>query len=391
MAVHIVVDLGFGDSGKGATVDRLAARSPDTTMVVRYSGGHQVGHTVVRDGRRHTFSNFGAATLLGVPTYYLPTTTLFPPAALVEREHLLPVEPQVLAHPLAMITTPYDVAYNRATERVNQHGSCGVGFGATVERNQKGIALYAKDLSNRWVTGHKLRAIDGHYRARVAGTAYESAYADEIADLDDEVFIDIGTEFLGGVTLTTVEALPRNRPDLLFEGSQGIMLDQLHGIFPHVTRSDTTTKGAFDSLRATGRNETVHVHYVTRCYQTRHGNGPMSSTLPVSLVNSGGEANVENDYQGSFRTAELDPELLNYALATDAVHHHGFDVVEHLVVTCLDQRPDFDVERLVANLDTPFASVSGSYGPSATDVRSRVDPRCPVGVSPTGTRSRPRG
>jgi len=387
-SVDIVVDLGFGDSGKGVTVDRLAARSPETSLVVRFSGGHQVGHTVVRNGRRHTCSNFGAATLLGVPTYYLPSTTLFPPAALVEREQIRPIAPELLLHPLAMITTPYDVAYNRATERVNRHGSCGVGFGATVERHLKGVTVYAKDLTNRWVTAHKLAAVHEHYRARVAGTRFEAAFDDEVADLDDDLFVDIAAAFIAGVQIRPLDALPRKRPNLLFEGSQGILLDQVHGIFPHVTRADTTSKGALETLRALGRRGPVDIHYVTRTYQTRHGNGPMSSTMPVELRQTDGEANVLNDFQGAFRTAELDPALLDYALLTDAAYHDGFDVRKHLVVTCLDQRPDFDVDLLLRQLGTPFASVTTGHGPSAAD--SRTLGCCPSSTAPTGaTAGRP--
>ncbi|MDH3295165.1 MAG: adenylosuccinate synthetase [Acidimicrobiia bacterium] len=373
---RIVVDLGFGDSGKGLTVDHLVEQAPDTSLVVRFSGGHQVGHTVVRGGRCHTFSNFGAGTLLGAPTYYLPDTTLFPPAALLERRALTPVEPEVLVHPLAMVTTTYDVAWNQATERVNRHGSCGVGFGATVERHQKGIALYAKDLTNSWVTGHKLAAVNAYYRARAAGSAVEAAYETEVTDLDDEVFAAIGRQFIETVTLVTADGLPADRPNLVFEGSQGIMLDQIHGIFPHVTRADTTSKGALALLRSIGWADPVDIHYVTRCYQTRHGNGPMSSIDPVALGHTEAEANVTNRYQGEFRTAELDLDLINYALTTDAAHHGGFTVRKHLIVTCLDQRPDVSVELILAGITTGFVSVSTSHGPDAGAVKTvdLVDP-----------------
>lgn len=67
MKAIITVGLGFGDEGKGATVDFLV-RERSADLVVRYSGGAQAGHHVVLpDGRRHTFSQFGAGTLAGVP------------------------------------------------------------------------------------------------------------------------------------------------------------------------------------------------------------------------------------------------------------------------------------------------------------------------------------
>ena len=45
-AVEMVIDLGFGDSGKGVMVDYLCAQNPERSLVVRFSGGHLVGHTV---------------------------------------------------------------------------------------------------------------------------------------------------------------------------------------------------------------------------------------------------------------------------------------------------------------------------------------------------------
>ena len=62
----MVADLGYGDAGKGTVVDWLCARgvgSRPVSAVVRFNGGGQAAHTVVlRDGRTHTFTQFGAGT-----------------------------------------------------------------------------------------------------------------------------------------------------------------------------------------------------------------------------------------------------------------------------------------------------------------------------------------
>src|SRR3954453_16397383 len=90
----ITVGLGFGDEGKGATVDFLT-RALDADLVVRYCGGSQAGHNVeLPDGRRHTFSQFGAGTLAedasrGRPRTDLgPNVVIDPPAIQREAEHL---------------------------------------------------------------------------------------------------------------------------------------------------------------------------------------------------------------------------------------------------------------------------------------------------------------
>src|ERR1700758_2863333 len=88
----ITVGLGFGDEGKGATVDYLT-RHYDADLIVRYCGGSQAGHNVqLPDGARHTFSQFGAGTLGGTSrpcrTYLGPNVVMDPPALRREAEHL---------------------------------------------------------------------------------------------------------------------------------------------------------------------------------------------------------------------------------------------------------------------------------------------------------------
>ena len=67
MSTYVVVGLQFGDEGKGLLTNFLCQESPNS-LVVRYSGGQQAGHTVVLDGKQHVFSNFGSGTLNGNPT-----------------------------------------------------------------------------------------------------------------------------------------------------------------------------------------------------------------------------------------------------------------------------------------------------------------------------------
>jgi adenylosuccinate synthase len=56
--------------------------------VIRFSGGHQAGHTVVTDDTRHVFSNFGSGTLRGVPTYWSKFCTVEPIGLLNELDAL---------------------------------------------------------------------------------------------------------------------------------------------------------------------------------------------------------------------------------------------------------------------------------------------------------------
>src|SRR3954468_11755899 len=106
----ITVGLGFGDEGKGATVDGLCRRL-GADLVVRYCGGSQAAHNVaLPDGRRHVFSQFGAGTLAGVPTYLGPQMIINPNALVREAAHLGEMGVRdpfatLTVHPHALVST----------------------------------------------------------------------------------------------------------------------------------------------------------------------------------------------------------------------------------------------------------------------------------------------
>jgi adenylosuccinate synthase len=84
----ITVGMGFGDEGKGATVDYLCRRY-NAKMVVRYSGGAQCAHNVVTpEGVRHAFAQFGSGTFAGVPTW-LGEQVIIDPLTMVNEAKVL--------------------------------------------------------------------------------------------------------------------------------------------------------------------------------------------------------------------------------------------------------------------------------------------------------------
>jgi adenylosuccinate synthase len=258
----------------------------------------------------------------------------------------------IYAHPLAKITTPYDVAWNRIHQKTLKDGSCGLGVGATMSRNaSSGYKLYAEDLKCEKVFWKKVEMIKMYYEDLIVKTLG--------TDISEK------GELLGNFNLIAEEEMIhfetnyKNHPiqikgyhhlkiyhNIIFEGSQGILLDMCHGIFPNVTYANTTSKNAIEIIK-TLKISDVNTHYVTRCYQTRHGNGWISNDETLNLQNNKEEINCLNQYQGEFRVTELDYDLLNYAIGVDEIYSYGL-TSKNIVVTCLDQRPgfEFDWERL---------------------------------------------
>src|SRR5579884_571462 len=169
--VIVTVGLGFGDEGKGAAVDFLTRRF-EADLVVRYCGGSQAGHNVeLPDGRRHTFSQFGAGTLAPQrPRTYLGPNVIIDPAALRrEAGHLAELgvaEPArlLVVHPHCLVTTFWHRALNRARELsrgADGHGTCGQGIGETRSYwlRYGGDAVRAADLRDPEALRDKLELL----------------------------------------------------------------------------------------------------------------------------------------------------------------------------------------------------------------------------------------
>lgn len=345
MKASIVLGLGWGDEGKGKTTDYLCSRP--NSIAVRFSGGQQAGHTVILDGRKHIHSSFGAGTLRGVPSYFSEHTTIYPNSIAAERNVLAGkgVHPQLFVHPFANLTTPYDIAWNRITESFNGHGSCGLGVAATMKRNiESPYKLYAVDYLHPKILEQKLEGVRKYYTNKITFGGIGDFM--KIVDSQMELFLAMPTK--GLFSVKSYDYLKRFE-NIVFEGSQGILLDMDHGFFPNVTFANTTSKNALEiceKIKPTnylGLESFVRLYYITRCYQTRHGAGWMSNEAPIELVNNQEEINVHNEWQKDFRIGELDYDLLSYALQVDQAY--SGDLRKTLVVTCQDQRPDFKFDE----------------------------------------------
>lgn len=339
----IVVGLGFGDEGKGLTTSFLCSQTKNP-LVVRFNGGHQAGHTVVHKGERHVFSSFGSGTLQGAPTYWSKYCTFYPTGFLAEWETLTDHSLVVYVNPLCPVTTPYDVQRNISREKMYEHGSVGVGFGTTIQRQKDNYKIFVQDLYCPKVLRAKLENISKHYGN---------------FGVDVEPFINDCQQVLNRICVIGDEIMHKFGHQPILEGAQGILLDQNFGFFPNVTRSNTTSENAFALYP-----KAEEVFYVTRCYQTRHGNGFMTNEEEVlNLINNENETNIQNEFQGKFRVSPIDPNLLNYALMCDS-HYVPVTAKKYLMITCVDQLPDFDAYKLLHQLNTKFEKVFISKGPS---------------------------
>lgn len=304
MRNYIVLGSFFGDEGKGQVVHNICKDSPiDDTIVVRFSGGHQVGHTVRHGRLEHTFSNFGSGTLLGIPTYWTQFCTVDPITSMDELQDLnkIGITPEIYYHPLCQIVTPFDV-YNQWNDEENRrHGTVGTGFKSTLDRVKSGYSLTVMDCKNIMVLRSKIASLMANY------FNVESTYP--MQNMDEWCFKVYN--YFKSVHICD-DSILDGFVVRVFEGSQGILLDQTFGVMPYCTPSNTTCKNAMSMVE---ERHTEHI-YVIRPYITRHGNGPLLTTTSVRLVKD--RNNEYNEFQQSLRAVEFDPQLLQHSVRVDS-------------------------------------------------------------------------
>ncbi|GAA1963857.1 adenylosuccinate synthetase [Catenulispora subtropica] len=346
----IVVDLGFGDAGKGSTVDWLcspAARSAAAGVrrdgrrgddgslyraVIRFNGGAQAGHNVVTpDGRHHTFAQFGSGTFHGVPTHLSRFMLVEPFALAAEAAHLaelgVPRPFDLLsADSRALLTTPYHRAANRVREAARdrtpgatRHGSCGMGIGETVSfslavspdkpprvgdcRSRPTLIRKLTDLRDHLAADLELSGLrlpDGLPGPECCADVYR-AFAQQVRIVDEE---------RSGYLAAVLDSGP-----CVFEGAQGVLLDEWYGFHPHTTWSTTTFANADALLEESGLERDAALHLgVVRTYTTRHGAGPL---VTEDAALTGGLPEPHNEtgtWQGAFRIGHFDAVAHRYAL-----------------------------------------------------------------------------
>jgi len=345
-----LLGLGFGDCGKGLFTDHLCGELQAHT-VVRFNGGAQAGHNVVlADGRHHTFSQFGAGSFhAGVGTLLASPVVVHPTALRVEEEALrragvADAFSRLLVDARCRVTTPFHQATGRLREwargEEGAHGSCGVGVGETVRHAlaSPGDALHYGDLARPALALEKLEALRATLLRESASFAVPShaEATQELAMLRDGT---LARRWLDAVAPCVAQSPPASadriaerlaRPGaVVFEGAQGVLLDEWRGFHPHTTWSTISAAAVEAVLADAGIDAPVQHLGVLRSYLTRHGPGPLPTHDRALDARLAEPHNAEDGWQGAFRRGHPDAVLLRYALDT-------VGALDGLVVSHLD-------------------------------------------------------
>jgi adenylosuccinate synthase len=346
----VIVGAQWGDEGKGKIVDVL---TQTFSVVARYAGGHNAGHTVIINGKKFILQLVPGGVLRPECTSVVGNGVVIDPLAFLKevaslRNAGVKVDGNLFVSDRAQVILPYhrmmELGSENAPGRV-KIGTTSRGIGPSYEDKMGRRGLRVADL----LDAKLLRThIENACREKnmIAHALFNSDPLD--ADKMFQEYADAAEKlrpFVRDTALLLNQALADGK-SIVFEGAQGTMLDIDHGTYPFVTSSSATSGGA---ATGTGVPPTAidTVIGITKAYCTRVGGGPFPSEL---LGADGEDLRKRGNEFGAVtgrprRTGWLDLPLLRYAAMINGISWlvvTKLDVLDHLkeIPVCVGYKVD---------------------------------------------------
>jgi len=354
MPVTIIVGAQWGDEGKGRFVDWFAA---EASVVARYAGGDNAGHTVAVDDVVYKLHLVPSGVLHAGVVGVLGNGMVINPVNLVVeierlREQGVTITPDNLViSTRAHLITPLHIERDRAKEVARGEQAIGTtlrGIGpAYLDKTGRrgiragqmlGLEHFAEALGAHLEAGNQTRISDGVEALDVQKVVND--YVDAAAFL---------RPFIRETTVYLHERLQAGER-IVCEGAQGTLLDVDHGSYPYVTSSSPTAGGALTGL-GIGPMTVDRVVGVAKAFSTRVGSGPLPTELEGSIAEKlrGSGENFWDEFGTTTgrprRCGWLDTTLLRYSAIVN-----GFS---EMVLTKLDILSGFDELKIAVayNID----------------------------------------
>ncbi|HFD12809.1 MAG TPA: adenylosuccinate synthase [Crenotrichaceae bacterium] len=292
----VVIGTQWGDEGKGKIVDLLTERA---SVVVRFQGGHNAGHTLVVDGHKTVLHLIPSGILHQNVACVIGNGVVLSLDALMEEISILqqasiPVQDRLLVSEACPLILPVHIALDQAREAAKggkSIGTTGRGIGPAYEDKVARRAIRLGDLQNHAYLEERLRELLDYHNFML--TQYYKTEASDFQKTLENLFRY--SEIVKDMTCDVTDYLDRRRnagDAILYEGAQGALLDIDHGTYPFVTSSNTIAGGA-----ATGSGVGLlnfdEVLGITKAYCTRVGNGPFPTELNDAIGQRLGEKGQE--------------------------------------------------------------------------------------------------
>ena len=318
MPATVVVGTQWGDEGKGKFTDLVAG---ETSMVVRYQGGHNAGHTLVVDGESFALQLVPSGVLYAHVTPVIGNGVVVDPRVLIAEMDMLESRGvstgRLRVSGNAHLIFPYHQELDALHERhlgKNKIGTTKRGIGPAYADRSMRVGLRVQDLLDEKIFRTKLdAALEHHNRVLTRVFNRLPVDGDEIAD-----------EYLGTCapriapliadTVSLIHDQLEAGNHVLLEGAQATFLDLDHGTYPFVTSSNPVAGGACTGA-GIGPRHIDRVIGIAKAYVTRVGAGP----FPTELFDEVGDYLVDVGQEYGTNTGRrrrpgwLDAVMLRYA------------------------------------------------------------------------------
>jgi len=356
MSTVVVIGAQWGDEGKGKIVDLLAK---DADMVVRYQGGSNAGHTVVKGEHKYIFKLIPSGVLYRGTACVIGNGVVIDPADLIaEIDGLKAKGVQAEKHLRISLAAHVIMPYHKAIEKASETqkggrriGTTGRGIGpAYVDKMARiGIRMgdlldptsFRRNLDDNVAETNALLKTLYHAPGFTAEQIFKEyrGYAMRLKNM----IVDTGS--------LVHQAIATGKMVLL-EGAQGTHLDVDHGTYPYVTSSSATAGGA---CTGTGVGPTAidAVLGIAKAYTTRVGSGPfvteLTDEIGAALQTQGNEVGAVTGRER--RCGWYDAVLVRYAVRVNGL--------TSLAITKLDVLDSLDEIRLCTGYRFKGKTVTG--------------------------------
>ena len=282
----VILGAQWGDEGKGKIVDLLTDQA---TLVVRFQGGHNAGHTLVIDGNKTALHLVPSGILRPSVRCLIGNGVVLAPDALIQEIEMLEnaglaVRERLMISDACPLILPTHVAIDISREKSKgsaKIGTTGRGIGPAYEDKVGRRSIRVSDLKDLEKLESKLREVI-EYHNFLLQEYFKTDRFDfrEVFDL-----VKLWAQELLPLIVDSTEVIHSAKEDeenILFEGAQGTLLDIDHGTYPFVTSSNTT---AGSSITGTGLGPLFldEIIGIVKAYTTRVGSGPFPTELTCEI------------------------------------------------------------------------------------------------------------
>ncbi|HZO07237.1 MAG TPA: adenylosuccinate synthase [Solirubrobacterales bacterium] len=375
----VIVGAQWGDEGKGKVVDLLAK---DATTIVRFQGGNNAGHTIVRDGEEFKFHLIPSGILHSDKTCVIGNGVVVDPRVLLseidglKRAGIGVGNLRLSAN--AHLIMPYHVLLDQAGETKlgkNSIGTTRRGIGPAYADKALRLGIRVQDLLDEKILRTKIRAalepkqqalrelsVQRRKRRKEAGEEKggEAAALEPDPRLDVHAMVEEHVNYghrlephIADTAKLCWDALDGEQM-VIFEGAQAALLDLDHGTYPFVTSSNPIA-GAACVGAGVGPADIDEVWGIAKAYATRVGAGP----FPTELFDEVGERIVERGHEFGTTTGRrrragwMDLIALRYAVRLNRM--------DSLAITKLDVLSGIGTLRVAVRYRSKEGAVLDSF------------------------------